>query len=150
MQNFKPQIRNIPVSELYNYLENFFSQTEQVTISFNAENGLSVEGDENYLQVIMQNLTANAVRALRNTNDAKIGWNAKKDGINTILTITDNGPGISNEHAKVLLEDNKAVNAKSGFGLHLVRDLAKAIHYNISVESAPGMGTTFILSPIKA
>jgi signal transduction histidine kinase len=150
MQNFKPQIKNIPVTELYNYLENFFLQTEQVSISFNTEGGLSVYADENYLQVIMQNLTANAVRALKNTPGAKINWNAKNNGVNTILTISDNGPGISNENAKALLEDNKAINAKSGFGLHLVRDLAKAIHYNISVESMPGMGTTFILSPIRA
>jgi signal transduction histidine kinase len=38
------------------------------------------------------------------------------------------------------------VNAKTGFGLHLIRDLAKAIQYHISIESKPGMGTTFVLS----
>jgi len=148
MENFKPEIKNIPVGELYNYLQNFFSQNEQVTISFNAEAGLSVEADENYLQVIMQNLTSNAIRALKNTPDAKIDWNAKKVGSNTILSITDNGPGISNENAKVLMEDNMAINAKSGFGLHLIRDLAKAIRYEISVQSKPGEGTTFTLSNI--
>ena len=150
MQNFKPQIKNIPVDDLYHYLENFFSQTEQVRISFNSEAGLSVQADENYLQVIMQNLTANAVRALKNTPGATINWNAKKQGNNTVLSITDNGPGISKDNAKALMEDNIAANAKSGFGLHLIRDLAKAIRFKISLESAPGMGTTFTLSPIQA
>jgi signal transduction histidine kinase len=49
-----------------------------------------------------------------------------------------------------LFEDGIVSNEKSGFGLHLIRDLAKAIQYKIAVESVPGRGTTFILSNLAA
>lgn len=150
MENFKPQKVNIAVGDLFDYIQKFFSQTEQVTIKFNFEPDLAVATDENYLKVIMQNLTSNAIRALKNTPGAMIDWKAKKDGDNVILSITDNGPGISKENAKVLLEDNMAINAKNGFGLHLIKDLAKAIGYKISIQSQTGMGTTFTLSAIQA
>lgn len=64
----------------------------------------------------------------------------------TILSITDNGPEINEEQAKSLYTEGIGINAKTGFGLHLIRDLAKAIKYHISIESKPGMGTTFVLS----
>jgi signal transduction histidine kinase len=150
MEYFKPQIKNIAIDDLFTYIQNFFSQTEQVAFTYKSETGLVVAADENYLRVIMQNLTSNAIRALKNTPGAMIEWNARKEWDKTILSITDNGPGISNENAKLLFEENIAINAKNGFGLHLVRDLAKAIRYKISIQSQPGMGTTFILTPIQA
>ena len=102
--------------------------------------------DENYLQVIMQNLTANALKALKSNPHGKIEWKALKDGGSTILSVTDNGPGISDEQIKVLYDESVSLNAKTGFGLHLIRDLAKAIRYRITIRSQPGTGTTFTLT----
>jgi signal transduction histidine kinase len=146
MKDFKPNIKVVAVSELFGHVQRFFAQAEKVDMVFSYEPGLTVMTDENYLQVIMQNLTANAIKALKNTPDASIEWAAVKEGDKTILSITDNGPGMRDEQVKALYEDNVAVNAKSGFGLHLVRDLARAIQYKISFQSQPGVGTTFILS----
>jgi signal transduction histidine kinase len=147
MENFKPQIRTIAVTDLFAYLQKFFSQTDAVQITFSDATGLVVSADENYLRVIMQNLTSNAIKVLKNTANASICWSAIKEGNKTILSITDNGPGISDEQLNVLYdEDSVGVNAKTGFGLHLISDLAKAIHYKISVRSPSGEGTTFILS----
>jgi len=148
MENFKPNIRIVPVSDLFDYIQKFFGETEHTRIRFiqTPTPDLEVSTDENYLQIIMQNLTSNAIKALKNKPDGLIEWNAKKEGDKTILSITDNGPGISQEQVKALYEDSVGVNEKSGFGLHLVKDLARAIQYKISVESHPGKGTTFILS----
>jgi signal transduction histidine kinase len=109
-----------------------------------------VSTDENYLRTIMQNLTSNAIRALKNTPGATIEWNAKKEGNKTILSITDNGPGIGAEQARALFDDSIVNNEKNGFGLHLIRDLAKAIQYKIAVQSEQGRGTTFTLSNVAA
>ena len=38
--------------------------------------------------------------------------------------------------------------AKTGLGLHLIRDLTKAIQFKIAVLSERGKGTTFILSNV--
>jgi signal transduction histidine kinase len=146
MDNFKPEIRIVRVSDLFGYLQKFFSQTSQVQISFSDHDALEVSSDENYLKVIMQNLTSNAIKALRNNPNGTIAWKVYKDGAKTILSITDNGPGINADQIKVLYHEESGVNAKTGFGFHLIRDLAKAIQYRISIESKPGIGTTFVLS----
>ena len=41
-------------------------------------------------------------------------------------------------------------NEKNGFGLRLIRDLARAIQYKIAVEPEQGRGTTFKLSNVAA
>jgi signal transduction histidine kinase len=146
MENFKPDIKMVQVSELFDYIQKFFPQSSRITMQFSNPEMLTVSGDENYLKVIMQNLTANAIKALKNNPEGIIHWQARKQKNQTILSITDNGPGINEEQAKSLYSEGMGVNAKTGFGLHLIRDLAKAIQYHISIESKPGMGTTFVLS----
>ena len=150
MENFRPNIKPIPVTDLFGYIQKFFGRTEKINITFDAAEGLMVSTDENYLRTIMQNLTSNAIRALKNTPGASIEWKALKEGDKTILSITDNGPGIGAEQAKALFDDHIVNNEKSGLGLHLIRDLAKAIQYKITVQSGQGRGTTFTLSGIAA
>jgi signal transduction histidine kinase len=146
MDDFKPNIKTVAVSDLFGHLQKFFPQTGTVQLQFTQEPGLSVLTDENYLQVIMQNLTSNALKALKSNPHGKIEWKALKDGSSIILSITDNGPGISDEQIKALYDESSSLNAKTGFGLHLIRDLAKAIRYRITIRSQPGMGTTFTLT----
>ena len=148
MENFRPNIKSIAVNDLFEYIRKFFGQTEKVNIVFNAASGLMVSTDENYLRTIMQNLTSNAIRALKNTSNASIEWKAVKEGETTLLSITDNGPGIAADQANALFDDSVVNNAKTGLGLHLIRDLAKAIQYKIAVQSEQGRGTTFILSSV--
>ena len=150
MENFRPHIKIMPVTELFGYIQKFFANTENVSISFDAAAGLMVLADENYLRTIMQNLTSNAIRALKNTPGARIEWKAKKEDAGTILSITDNGPGIAAEQAKALFDESIVSNAKNGLGLHLIRDLAKAIQYTIAIQSEMGKGTTFVLSAARA
>jgi C4-dicarboxylate-specific signal transduction histidine kinase len=94
----------------------------------------------------MHNLTSNAIKALKQTSDAKIVWAAKQEGNKVLLSITDNGPGINPEQVKVLQDDKAALNIKAGLGFHLVRDLAKAIQCTIRLQPKQGPGTSFLLS----
>lgn len=150
MENFRPSIKPVAVNDLFASIQKFVGQAEKISLRFNCEPGLTVSTDENYLRTIMQNLTSNAIRALNNTPQATIEWNARKEGNKTLLSITDNGPGIATEQAKALFDDNVADNGTTGFGLHLIRDLARAIQYTIEVQSEQGNGTTFILSNVAA
>jgi signal transduction histidine kinase len=61
------------------------------------------------------------------------------------LSITDNGPGGSQEKFKALYDDSEVIGIKSGLGLHLIRDLATAINCKIEVCSKSGLGTTFTI-----
>ena len=140
----------IAVGDLFDYIEKFFGQAEHVSIRFDYVPGTMIPADENYLRTIMQNLTSNAIRALKSTPDAVIEWKATTDKDKVILSISDNGPGIEPARAKSLFDESVVSNEKTGFGLHLIRDLAKAIRYKIAVQSEPGQGTTFILSNMAA
>jgi signal transduction histidine kinase len=145
MQRFRPSPKNTRVDELFDYLQKFFTEPGPVNLMFRASGDLTVFADENYLRVIMQNLTSNALKALKDRPDAAIEWNATKEGDNTILSIADNGPGLSSKHTEVLTEESVAENARDGFGLHIIRDLAKAIRCKVDVRSEPGKGTIFCL-----
>ena len=145
MQSFRPSPKNTPVDELFDYLQKFFTGPGAVSLLFRAAGDLTVFTDENYLRVIMQNLTSNAIKALKDRPDAVIEWQARKEGNNTVLSIADNGPGVSVGHTEILYEESVAENALDGFGLHIIRDLAKAIRCRLDVRSEPGKGTIFSL-----
>jgi len=63
-----------------------------------------------------------------------------------LLTITDNGPGVQPQQMEALYNKNAVVGTKQGQGLHLIRDLAKAIQCSISFRPAPDSGTCFIVT----
>jgi signal transduction histidine kinase len=146
MENFKPTMRTILVSDLFNYLKTFFSSTENIAFTFEDAGNIQVTSDENYLQTIMQNLTANAIKALKNTNNAKIIWRASQQGSKTYLSITDNGPGIDAAQANILYDGNIPVSIKGGLGFHLIKDLARAIQCQVTYQPANTKGSSFILS----
>jgi signal transduction histidine kinase len=146
MGSFKPQISDIPVSELFNYIERFFPKNNLINITFTQERDQMITADKNYLQVIMQNLTANAIKAVKGNPSASIEWKAVAANNSTMLTITDNGPGITTEQANTLFEEGHMANTKNGLGLQLVKELSKAINYKISIQSKPGMGSSFTIA----
>lgn len=145
MEHFTPQIKKVAAADLFAYLHNFFSATENVRFEFSDPQNLVANTDADYLQTIMHNLTSNAVKALKNKPDAVIEWKAFTDQGKVCFSITDNGPGINKDAAQALFNASATASGKSGFGFFIVRDLAKAIHCIITVQSVPGAGTTFLL-----
>ena len=145
MQQFKPQVRQIAVDDLFDYIQKFFSGTEHITFTFDNPESLTVVTDEDYLRTIMQNLTHNAVKALKNTDNAQIHWKAGAEGERIVLSVSDNGPGASDAQLNALFDDHAAIGIKSGLGLHLIRDLAKAISCEVSARPNAGMGMNFSL-----
>ena len=145
MDNFKPNFKGIEINELFNDLSKHFGSEENVEIRFENPQKMSVHTDENYLKTIMRNLTGNAIKALTATENPQIVWKAKEENGKVQLSIADNGPGSSDEKFRALYDDSEVVGIKTGLGLHLIRDLAKAINCEIDLFSQVGKGTTIIL-----
>jgi signal transduction histidine kinase len=145
MERFKPEIKRISVQNLFDHLRESFVGYEKIQFEFDNPDNLLINSDENYLKTIMQNLTANAVKALQNQVDGKICWKAYAQGENIRIAISDNGPGLSQEQAKQLFERESVVNLKTGLGFHIVRDLARSIGCKLLLDSLPGEGTRFEL-----
>jgi signal transduction histidine kinase len=147
MESFKPETNPVAVTDLFAYIQKFFSDNRQIKFTFLDEEHLTIYSDENYLQTIMQNLTANAIKVLQQIPDAAIEWKAWKENNRVFLSITDNGPGISAEQAKNLFGETAVTGTKNGLGLHIIRDLARAIKCTITIAPrATSGGTSFILS----
>ncbi len=145
MQNFKPQFRTVTVDALFDHQRIFFANAANINFEFDNVDLLSLNTDENYLQTIMQNLTANAVNAVKGKADATVRWRAFQQNGKTIMTVADNGDGISADKIPALNDSKDAVNGSTGFGMHLIRDLAKAINILVTVSSTAGEGTIFSL-----
>jgi signal transduction histidine kinase len=148
MENFKPQPKNVSINQLFDDTKKVFSGYLNIKIEYQNPDNIEIFTDDNYLKTIIRNLTSNAINVLAefiSPNEKQIIWKAwQKDKI-SYLSITDNGPGANPEKLKALFEESELGSTKSGLGLHLIRDMAKAIDCEISVESTIGIGTTFTL-----
>ena len=146
MENFKPQPKTVFVNSLFEDITTHFSSFENIKINIENPENIRINTDENYLKTIIRNLTGNAIKALTQTENPIIVWKSWQFNNQAFLTITDNGKGADLDQFKALYDDKEVVGIKSGLGLHLIRDLAKAIDCEISVDSKKDSGTTFILT----
>ena len=149
MDHFAPVIKNFEVAKIFDDNKKVFSGYQNIKFFYDNPENLVLKTDENYLKTIIRNLTSNAINVLDSSiprNDTStITWKACFENSKNYLSITDNGPGASNENFNALYDENQVIGIKSGLGLHLIRDLAKAINCEIKVESKIGVGTSFVL-----
>lgn len=145
MENFKPQIKNVKVEQLYEDTKKVFSGYQHIHFQYLNNQNLSLISDANYLKTIMRNLTSNAINAFSSTTAPTIQWKAWKEDSHVYISITDNGTGASTEKFNALYNEDEIIASHSGLGLHLVRDMAKAINCELIVDSKIGKGTTILL-----
>jgi len=145
MANFEPQLKNVAVDTLFNDTKKHFLNEENIKIIFENPENLHLNTDENYLKTIIRNLTGNAIKALEKTQNPVIIWKAWQENGEHFLSLHDNGPGAGQEQFKTLYDEKGVVGIESGLGLHLIRDLAKAINCSIEVTTILNEGTTFKL-----
>lgn len=145
MDNFAPQPEKFNIQSLFEAVNKHFSVIRDAPVVFQYDENFEVYADENYLKTVVRNLTANAINATHGVDDPKITWRAWCENGNCFLSIADNGPGMTTEQLEVLFDERGVGSVKSGLGLHLVRDLTKAIGWTINVASGP-KGTTFTLT----
>lgn len=145
MENFKPQPKKIAVNQLFEDTKKVFSGYQSFQFEYHNPDNIEIFTDENYLKTIVRNLTSNAINVFTTTQNPTIVWKAWQENGKSFLSITDNGPGASQEQFKALYDETEVVGIKSGLGLHLIRDLAKAIFCEITVNSKINEETTFTL-----
>lgn len=107
-----------------------------------------IMGDIDRIEQVIKNLLQNAINA---TANGEIKVKVKVSGGDVILSIKDNGTGISNEdlpHIWDRFYRNKSQKSNnkqqgSGLGLVIVKQLVQLHNGKIDVESQLGVGTTF-------
>ena len=145
MENFKPEPKTISLNSMFDEVKNHFSSFENIEIIVENEQNVKINTDENYLKTIVRNLTGNAIKALESIEKPTIIWKTWQENNQTFISISDNGNGTDLDQFNALYDEKVVAGIKSGLGLHLIRDLAKAINCDIKVDSQKNSGTTFTL-----
>lgn len=98
------------------------------------------------LRSIMLNLITNAIKFNVPDRNPEIMIRTEKIDIYTLLTITDNGIGISKDRINYVFEIYQRLNEDregTGVGLYLIKKIVNASGGKIEVESEIGKGSTF-------
>ncbi|MFC2079706.1 sensor histidine kinase [Candidatus Bipolaricaulota bacterium] len=111
---------------------------------------ITVKGDETQLRRVLANLVENAIR--HTDADGEIEASACCEGAMAEWRVRDSGFGIPEEHLSHIFERFYRVDkarsrerGRSGLRLAICSQIGEAHGGDISVESVPGEGSTFII-----
>jgi signal transduction histidine kinase len=112
--------------------------------------GARVRADEEKLRQILANLLSNAVKFTPAGGRVRL-W-CETDGAVARLKVSDTGVGVPADKLETIFEpfvqirsDLTRTEEGTGLGLAISRSIAEAMRGSLTVESAPGRGSTFIL-----
>lgn len=144
MNQASVELQEVAVTELFQRLALNFSTQDQIQWTFDCPLDFTLHADPNYLWIVLQNLSSNASKALKNQSSGKITWKAWSEGRQKYLSITDNGPGFPANILSGSMAPQKEI-FLSGFGLQVVYDFAQKLGIELLFENAPEAGAKVTL-----
>ena len=120
-----------------------------------APHGLKVSADEDKARQILVNLMANALKFT--PPNGTISVDVSRGDTDVTVSVTDTGIGIPAEQVERVFEPfvqaKRALDSSDqgvGLGLAISRQLARAMHGDLTVRSVAGQGSTFMLKLPRA
>ncbi len=108
---------------------------------------VNIETDPDKVAGILDNLLENAARYAG--TEARVVVRLEVEGDHALISVCDNGPGVAAQHLSNLFDrfyrGEGRIKGGLGIGLYISRLLAEELGGRLSVESAPGEGSTFTL-----
>ena len=132
------------IAGIYQIIRKSFN--DNIDIRLHLHHSLPVIGDEAGLSLVLMNLFSNARDAMPNGGTLEI--DALRDGATVVVKICDSGEGMDEETCKKCFDPfftTKDVGKGTGLGLSTSYGIIKGHDGEISVESSPQKGTTFLL-----
>ncbi|GAA6138992.1 ATP-binding protein [Arenicella sp. 4NH20-0111] len=144
-------LQAVSIPELYSSLEEEYSlaaQKKGLNFSIEPINGF-IKTDPILISRIIGNLLSNAIRY---TPKGAITLGAIEDQNQLLITVTDTGIGISNDHHQQIFNEFEQLNNSHrdyrlglGLGLSIVKRLSDLLDHEIKLDSTKGSGSTFSL-----
>ena len=130
------------------------AEAQNITVSYDAS-PVCITAPRPLLHEILYNLLDNAIKY--NVPGGKVFLEITRKGKNVALTVRDTGIGIPPEHQSRIFERFYRVDKShsrqiggTGLGLSIVKHAVLDLGGEISVQSAPGKGTTILVTlPVK-
>lgn len=113
----------------------------------------AVLGDPRRLRQVVTNLVANAITY--HQHGGTVGVDVRADGEHVVVTITDDGPGMSPSQLRRAFEPFERLGAERsaiegvGIGLSITRSLVEGMGGTISLDSTLGDGTTATVTLVQ-
>ena len=148
-ENFKPTPVASIVSKAIESIQPHAMRKDIELVSAMAEPLGSVNGDEGTLVEVVINILGNAIKYSR--TGGRVSISTEKSADELLISIADNGVGISKEDLPYIFNDFYAAKSdrrgeqSSGLGLAIARRIIEAHNGSISVESELGKGSTFVI-----
>ena len=130
-------------------IEDFFSRDRDRLVVAPEDAGIEVMVDGARLTLMLKNLVANALRYVPEEG-GRVEISAVRDGTELVLTVADNGPGLSGEAARHIGEpfyrgdpSRNRETGGTGLGLHLATLVATAHGGSLRLLNPGGDGARF-------
>jgi nitrogen fixation/metabolism regulation signal transduction histidine kinase len=141
-----PEMQPVSFNELMSdTLKLFEPQLAQARVRANLELDpllLPVQADPDQMTRVLRNLILNAIDAMPEGGTLTVRTMALEGGVR--LEVSDTGQGLTPEESRRLFTPYYTTKTHgTGLGLAIVQSVVSDHHGRISVESAPGKGTTF-------
>ncbi|MEQ9414398.1 MAG: HAMP domain-containing sensor histidine kinase [Cyclobacteriaceae bacterium] len=127
------------------------AERKKIELIFESPKGISVMADRLYLNRILDNLLSNAIKFSESEKRVIVSIDNSKENI--LLTVKDEGPGISEEDQKKLYQKFQKLTAKptggessTGIGLSIVKTLIEKMGGSVTCKSQLGEGAAFIIT----
>jgi len=114
---------------------------------FHEENTLIAQLDKTQLIRIVTNLVKNATQSIVDNEHPKIEVKVKEANGNVIISVADNGKGISKEDATKIFEPKFTTKSSGmGLGLPMIKSIVEAYNGNITFTTEIDKGTVFTVT----
>ncbi|KYH01443.1 PAS domain-containing sensor histidine kinase [Bradyrhizobium sp. DOA1] len=148
-----PQKDQLQISEIIEEATSLVAREfakDDVVLAIETEPGLPpIRGDRIQLQQVLVNLLINAGQAMSGQSGSRVVTlrTGTADGESIVITVQDNGPGISPDDLPRLFDPFFTTKRGGmGMGLAICRTTVEAHGGQLSAESIPGSGATFRLT----
>lgn len=139
------EVQNLQVLELEETVHEAWATIAAQQGSLRVESSRDLHADPSRLQQLLENLLANAVE--HGGDEVTITVGALEDG----FYVADNGPGIPSEQRGEVFEMGySSLEDGTGFGLNIVREIAEAHGWEVSVMESDTGGARFEVTGIES
>jgi two-component system phosphate regulon sensor histidine kinase PhoR len=146
-------IRTFDVAEILEEIVHTARMTAPPSTTFHiaVAGRIEIAADRDLLRQVIGNLVENAVKY--SPNGGIVGLAAREDAHGVTISVTDQGVGIPPElHGRIFEKffrvdpGQRSGVGGTGLGLYIAAELAQQMGARLTVESAPGAGSTFTIS----
>jgi signal transduction histidine kinase len=126
-----------------------FNELPSAEISYKnyCKDPVEIVADHNQISRVFNNLLKNAIQAIPENKRGEIKVKLKKDKGSIMITIQDNGVGISEDRkAKIFTPNFTTKTSGMGLGLAIVKNIVNKSDGKIWFETDVEIGSTFFIS----